>query len=235
MPSATPRFSVVLAAAGASRRFRAGRPDGPNKPFVSLAGRPLWSHAAGRFAARDDVAEIVMAVDPESIEDVARGEAEWLERLGVRLVGGGAERADSVANAVRALKSDADFIAVHDAARPLVSDGVIDAAFAGAAEVGAAAPGLPIVGTVKQVDDADRVTRTVDRTVLREVQTPQVARADWLREAFATVDLPGVTDEASLLERAGRPVLVTAGARANLKVTTREDLDFVNFLLSRNV
>lgn len=226
-------FAVVLAAAGASRRFRADRPDLPNKPFVRVGGRPLWSFSAERFASRGDVVEFVMAVTPGEAGRLAESEAAWLDRFRVRLVEGGSERAESVANAVAALRSDAEFVAVHDAARPLVDDALIGRVFARAIAHGAAIPAMPVVGTVKEIDGDGRIVRTVPRGPLREAQTPQAGRLAEVRRAFATVDLEDVTDEASLLERAGHRVEVVAGSRENLKVTTADDLAFVEFVLSR--
>jgi 2-C-methyl-D-erythritol 4-phosphate cytidylyltransferase len=224
-----PRFAVILPAAGRSARFGGEQ----KKPFVELAGRAVWLRAAERFAGRADVCQLVVVLSPEDLEPFRRRFAAELASLPVTLAPGGAERFESVANALAALAPEADFVAVHDAARPCVSPALIDAVFSRAVEVGAALLALPVADTVKRGDEAGLVRETVPRRGLWLAQTPQAARRDWLLDAYARRDRLGqtITDDAQLLEAAGYPVRLVAGSAANLKITTREDLALAEAIL----
>jgi len=179
---------------------------------------------------------------------------------GVKLVEGGrVDRWETVRNALAAVPEDATHIAVHDAARPATSARLIARLFEAAGTWDAVIPVVEVTGTVKRVDDATheadrdvddaladdilggdaghsaitarRVTETVDRTNLVEVQTPQVFAAALLRRAYAAADLDGVTDDASVVERLGEPVHVIEGDRRNIKVTSPEDIELVRAIL----
>jgi 2-C-methyl-D-erythritol 4-phosphate cytidylyltransferase len=145
----------------------------------------------------------------------------------VDVVAGGSARFESVANALRELRADVDFVAVHDAARPCVTPALIDAVFTRAAETGAALLAIPVADTIKRGDAAGRVTGTVDREGLWLAQTPQVFRRDWLTEAYARRESlgPSITDDARLVEAAGHAVYLVTGSATNLKITTPADLD----------
>jgi 2-C-methyl-D-erythritol 4-phosphate cytidylyltransferase len=144
----------------------------------------------------------------------------------IQLVNGGAERFESVANALALTTSEADFVAVHDAARPCLTAALIDAVFARAVETGAALLAVPVADTIKRDDGAGRVQATVARQGLWLAQTPQVFRRDWLIDAYARRSAFGsVTDDAQLVEAAGHAVHLVPGSNTNLKITTREDID----------
>jgi 2-C-methyl-D-erythritol 4-phosphate cytidylyltransferase len=142
----------------------------------------------------------------------------------VRVVAGGAERGDSVAAGLAALGPDVDVVLVHDAARALAPSELFDrVAAAVRAGAPAAVPGVPVVDTVKQVDEQGHVTATPPRATLRAIQTPQGFRRDVLERAHAVWS--EATDDAALVERLGLPVLVVDGDRRALKVTTADDLE----------
>ena len=211
----------MIAAAGSGERLGAGGP----KAFVSLAGRPLleWSLDTVRAAATVD--EIVVAAPP--------GEEDRIAELDVVAVAGGEHRSESVANALA--RCSGDIVVVHDAARPLVSSGLIDAvveelvAERDAAAVIAAAP---VTDTIKQATEEGQVERTLDRSGLWAVQTPQAFRAEALREALADPGaLADATDDAMLVESRGGRVLIHASSADNLKVTTPFDLRVAELLL----
>jgi 2-C-methyl-D-erythritol 4-phosphate cytidylyltransferase len=224
-----PRFAVVLPAAGRSSRFGSGE----DKVQALLAGRPVWRHAAGRFAGRPDVCQCVVVVAPDDREPFRRRFAADLAALCIDLAGGGAERFESVANALAVLAPEADFVAVHDAARPCVAPAWIDAVFARAAETGAALLAVPVADTVKRDDGQGRVAATVAREGLWLAQTPQVFRRDWLLDAYARRDAlgPAITDDAQLVEAAGHVVHLVPGSPRNLKITTRDDLALAEAVL----
>jgi 2-C-methyl-D-erythritol 4-phosphate cytidylyltransferase len=215
------KFAVILPAAGRSSRFHDKH---YKKPFAPLANRAVWLHAADRFSGRADVVQTILVIAPEDREEFFFRFASNVAIMGIEVVEGGAERVDSVAEGLARVKPDADFICVHDAARPLLTDAWIDKIFEVAARSGAAIFAIPIVGTLKRVDAQQRVQQTVDRSGLWEAQTPQVFRRELLLEAYAQRDDFPATDEAQLVERLGHPITVVPGSVLNLKITTKEDL-----------
>ena len=229
-----PTVAVVLPAAGSGSRL-----GGPvRKAYAQLCGVPLWRRSLALFTALPRVVRVVVVVAPGDVERFAAENADLLSREnrdGDRVVvtGGGAERVDSVANGLSRC-GDADLIAVHDAARPLAPRADLEAVFAKAAEAGAAVLCTPIASTVKRVRDGV-VLETVPRSDLWAAQTPQVARADLMRRAFAARhDDPAAapaTDEAELLERSGVSVAVVRGSARNFKITTPADFALAEALL----
>lgn len=223
-----PAFAVILPAAGKSSRFGGKE----KKPFTNLDGTAVWLRTANLFANRSDVVQTFLVISPEDRELVLRRYSANLMFLGVKLVDGGAERFDSVANALEQVKPEADFVAVHDAVRPCTPAAVIDAVFAAAVKQGAALPGLAVADTLKRVDNQMLVTQTVSRVGLWQAQTPQVFRKDWLIEAYAKRGTQkNVTDDAQLVEAAGHPVRVLPGSPFNLKITTSDDLKIASQFL----
>ena len=228
--------AVILPAAGASARYGASGGRG-KKVFADLAGKPVWQHALDLFARRPEVSHAYLVL---SNDDLAEFRARYGPVLlfaygNVEVVGGGAARADSVANALRLVPESVEFVAVHDAARPLTPPSVIDAAFAEASRGGAALVARRVADTLKRLDPATGTLTTVSREHLYAAQTPQVARREWLVEAYAArhkLDVP-VTDDAQLLEALGKPAGVVEGSAANFKITTADDLELAEALLRR--
>lgn len=192
---------------------------------MPLVGVPLLGHALrGALACADEVVVVVPAdwLEPaHAILDAVCG-PEWAAY--VTVVPGGAERGDSVAAGLQALGVDVGIVLVHDAARCLAPaelfDRVVTAIRSGAV---AAVPGTPVVDTIKQVDATGRVIGTPDRSSLRAIQTPQGFRRDVLERAHATSS--DATDDATLVERLGEPVIVIDGDPQAFKVTTADDLE----------
>jgi 2-C-methyl-D-erythritol 4-phosphate cytidylyltransferase len=223
------RFAVILPAAGRSSRFGGGE----KKPFAPLEGRAVWLRAADLFVTRPDVCQCVVVVAKEDQETFRARFGAEMARWKIRVADGGGERFESVANALSVLTAEADFVAVHDAARPCTPPALIDDVFARAAETGAALLAVPVSDTVKRDDGKGRVHATVPRQGLWLAQTPQVFRRDWLTEAYAGRHRLGrdLTDDAQLIEAAGHPVHLVAGSAANLKITTPEDLALAGAIL----
>ena len=147
---------------------------------------------------------------------------------------GGAERFESVANALAKVPADVPLVAVHDAVRPLVTGALVEAVLRAAEEHGAAMPAVPVADTLKQVDpETNRITGTVPRAGVWCAQTPQVFRREWLVEAYATRAAVGsaITDDAQLIEAIGHSVVVVSGATTNFKITTKEDLQLAEAVL----
>ncbi|HYW78971.1 MAG TPA: 2-C-methyl-D-erythritol 4-phosphate cytidylyltransferase, partial [Thermoguttaceae bacterium] len=143
--------------------------------------------------------------------------------LGIEVVDGGEERADSVAAGLQRVKDDVDFICVHDAARPCLVDAWIDKIFAAAEQTDAAIFATPVAGTLKRMGADNTIAETVDRQGLWEAQTPQVFRRELLLKAYAAREGFQGTDEAQMVERIGHPVTIVPGSPMNMKITTKED------------
>jgi 2-C-methyl-D-erythritol 4-phosphate cytidylyltransferase len=215
-----PNFAVILAAAGKSSRFN---DKNYKKPFAPLAGRPVWLHSAEKFLARKDVPQLVLVISAEDREYFMSKFGANVAILGVDVVDGGAERADSIQKALELVKPEIEFVAVHDAARPCIVDEWISEIFSVAAKTGAAIPAIPVGGTVKRVSGGT-IVETVPRDGLWEAQTPQVFRRELLLKAYAQRAGFKATDDAQLVERLGHKVSIVPGSPINLKITTREDL-----------
>ena len=216
------QVTVLFLAAGRGRRFGGEVP----KQYRRANGTPLVTIAL-RSLAREPRFTAVQPVLARG--DVMFAECVQGERFPFTLlppVEGGEERAISMAKGLSALPEDVEWVAVQDAARPFPSPRLLRNVLDAACEHGAAVPGVPVHDTIKRVDEAGRVVRTLERSSLRAVQTPQVARRSWLDEAVHAERerLHLHTDDASLLEAAGFPVWVSEGDVNNRKITTPEDL-----------
>lgn len=223
------KFAVILPAAGTSSRFR----DKEKKPFATLDGRAVWLRSAELFITRDDVCQCLIVVAPADQELFRRRYGANLAFMDVKIVDGGAERFDSIANALEKIKPEAEFVAIHDAVRPCLTEELINAVFAQAARTGAALLAVSVADTLKQVDANKQIKATVSRQGLWQAQTPQVFRRDWLLEAYANRGKLGkeITDDAQLLEAAGHPVHVVESAATNIKITTKADLILAEAIL----
>jgi 2-C-methyl-D-erythritol 4-phosphate cytidylyltransferase len=223
------KFAVILPAAGRSSRFR----DKEKKPFATLDGRAVWLRSAELFVTRDDVCQCLIVVAPDDQELFRRRYGANLAFMNVQIANGGTERFESVANALALVKPEADFVAVHDAVRPCVTEEQINAVFAQAEKTGAALLAVPVPDTVKRVDAQQRVQGTLPRQGLWLAQTPQVFRREWLVAAYANRGQLGkdVTDDAQLVEATGHPVHVVEGSLGNLKITTKGDLHLAEAVL----
>jgi 2-C-methyl-D-erythritol 4-phosphate cytidylyltransferase len=219
-------LGVVLPAAGTSSRFGAQR----SKLVQALCGKPVIAHTLAVFLARGDVRQVVIAAGDDS--DVAQEQdPAWRELLRdprVRRVAGGVTRAHSVLEALRAMDQNIEWVAIHDAARPLISHRLIDRTLDLAQQHGAAVPALPVALTIKRAIGPlpARVECTVPRQQLWAMQTPQIARRRDLLDAFACCPIPlnQVTDDVQLIELAGGQVWLTPGEERNLKITTQLDM-----------
>lgn len=221
-------FAVILPAAGQSRRFH---DKAYKKPFAPLAGRAVWLHSAERFMNRSDVKQVIVAIAAEDRELFDLKFGANIAILGVQVVEGGEHRTDSVQRALERVKSEIDFVAIHDAARPCLADVWIDAVFEAAIRDGAAILGAPVNATLKRVDAKKQITATIDRASLWEAQTPQVFRRELIIEAYAKRGRDPVTDDAQLVERLGRPVTIVPCSPLNLKITSRDDLKLAEQVL----
>lgn len=207
------------------------------KQFMEVAGRPLLVHAIIPFEAHPEVASVTVVLPSADME-------EWQSVLPVRwgldkvkgVCAGGASRRESVRAGLEASglsAGDAEtLVAVHDAARPLLTARLLDALLRAAGEEGAAVPSLRVADTVVR-EEAGTAGEVVDRSGLRRVQTPQVFRADWLAQAHREWDgEEEATDDAQMVRALGHPVRLVEGDPMNLKVTTSRDLEMVRRCLA---
>jgi 2-C-methyl-D-erythritol 4-phosphate cytidylyltransferase/2-C-methyl-D-erythritol 2,4-cyclodiphosphate synthase len=224
-----PRLAVIVVAAGSGTRLKGGAP----KAFVGIDDRSILHHALrGVFAATS--AQVVVVV-PEGYEGEALTDARDAagDRVDlVTVVVGGASRQESVAAGLGALWADVETVLVHDAARALTPPAVFDRVVA-AVDAGAAAviPVLPVVDTIKRVDDQGRVVAPVDRSELAAAQTPQGFRRTVLETALASAGADH-TDDAAVVAAAGHSVVTVEGHAVAFKITTGPDLDRARALLT---
>jgi 2-C-methyl-D-erythritol 4-phosphate cytidylyltransferase len=226
-----PDVGAVVAAAGRGSRLGAGR----NKVFLTLRGKPILLWAVGALAESSLIGEIVVAVAPGEEEECRRLLEEYRLSKVEAVVAGGPTRQESVRKALGCLSKEFALVAVHDGARPFVSEGLLAALVACAARRGAAIPGVPVKDTVKLLGEGEsKVWQTLPRERLVAAQTPQVFRRELLEAAHQKAAQEGFTgtDDAALVERLGHPVWVVEGDYRNLKITTREDLQLAEFYCS---
>ncbi len=231
MPQPMSDFAVIIPAAGSSSRFGGT----VNKLLQTLGDRPVLAWTLSRFAPRADVREIIVACnDADSVGNCAN----WLDpslRDKVRISPGGTCRSDSVRVALLATSPDIEWVAVHDAARPLAPREMIDRTFAAALQYGAAATALAAHLTIKQAFAPlpAKVLRTLPRRELWAMQTPQAMRRRDLLEAYSACKIPleEITDDVQLLELAGKNVYLVQGDEKNLKITTALDLQIARILM----
>lgn len=215
---------VVIVAGGQGVRMGADRP----KQFLEIGGKPILRHTIERFLAFDPAFEVIVVLPSAQKEwwrDYCR-QSGFLERYSI--VSGGITRFHSVQNALRYVGNEG-LVAVHDGVRPLVSRPLLERIFAAAEEAPAVIPAVPVVESVRKVEEEASVPVSRDGLVL--VQTPQVFAAEVLRKAYDQPFSPSFTDDASVVEASGVRVHVVPGDRMNLKITTPEDLQYAEGLV----
>lgn len=222
-----PRCAALVAAAGSASRM-----GGVDKQLTELDGVPVLVRTLLALENARRVDTIVVAAREDQLVEISRLCREYGITKCAKVVRGGENRVHSVLLA--ALETgDAELLAVQDGARPLTTPQLIDEVIALAERCGAAAPAVPVKDTVKQVRSDGAVERTLDRSALRAVQTPQVFQADLLKAALQSALESGaaVTDDCGAVERLGKTVYLTEGDETNLKITTPADLILAEALL----
>jgi 2-C-methyl-D-erythritol 4-phosphate cytidylyltransferase len=221
--------SAIIVAAGKGTRM------GPklDKLFLQLNGCPVVAHTWRRFDESRDISEIIMVVRDgmqDAFTDLAQKHG-FNKKF--QLVSGGKERQDSVWNGLEALSPDTRIVAIQDAARPCTSSALISATIQAAREMGAAVAAQPVIDTIKESSDGKFIQRTIDRSRLWAVQTPQTFQVEIIRRALSEVRRKGlpVTDDTAACELIGQPVKLVHSAEPNPKITRPEDLPYVELLL----
>ncbi len=219
-------LTAIIVAGGSSRRM--GFID---KTFALLAGRPVIAHSLAAFEEAECIDEIIIVGRSDRLEELRALSASGKVR---EVLAGGEHRQDSVAEGLKRLPRRARYVAVHDAARPLVTSADITRTFRTAEEHGAAALAAAVTDTLKRATEAGVVSGSVDRERLYAMQTPQIFARDLLEEAYAAVaaDQLSITDEVSAVERLGRDVVLVANENPNFKITFPHDLALAELVLA---
>jgi 2-C-methyl-D-erythritol 4-phosphate cytidylyltransferase len=220
-------LSAVVVAAGSSQRM------GFDKLLTPLGGRPLLLHTLERLQRAGAPEEIILVIRPGSGAEMEAAIAPLRDQGAIRLVDGGARRQDSVQAGLKAVSDSSEYVMVHDAARPFITKELIDVVLAAARLSDAAVCGAPCSDSLKEVGEDGLVVRTLNRSRLWTVQTPQIFRTKLLRDAYQAALKNGAifTDDTAVVENMGHPVRIVLYNGINLKVTTPADWSLAEALL----
>lgn len=226
--SRSPKTSAILVAGGIGSRMQSHEP----KQFLTLKDKAIVRYSFDLFMQSPEIDEVIVVCNPAY-------EAQFPlvdHKKAVRFAMPGDRRQDSVFNGLKATLPETELILIHDSARPFIDRHLIQKVLAAGNEWGAATLGLPVKFTVKMTDSSHFVSNTLDRSLLWEIQTPQVVKREILEEGFRVAIDKGitVTDDVSLAELIGAQVKLVEGCQTNIKITVPADLDFANHLLSIN-
>lgn len=225
------KFAAVLPAGGLGKRMGGNVP----KQLMQIKGKSVYRYCLDTFLKMDEIAEVVMAVPADwksHFEDELFRNSDTAlsakQTAKMKIVIGGAERWQSVQNGVNALGSSAEYVLVHDVARPFISENIIREVCGTLIEKGSCLVAKPAIDTIKIAADG-KVESTIDRNKVWLAQTPQAARIDLLKKLYARIEAEPLnfvpTDEASILEFFGEPVYIVTGESRNDKLTTPEDFE----------
>ncbi|CAM3839776.1 2-C-methyl-D-erythritol 4-phosphate cytidylyltransferase [Aeromicrobium ponti] len=222
-------YQVILPAAGQGKRMGAGK----NKLLLVIGEIPVFIHTLRVFENDSECTGIYLAINPQDEEEMRVLLKEHNITKVIEMVPGGEERQHSVYNAVKAVAGEG-IVLVHDAARPFISQDLLRPLVKMAEEKGAAVLAVPLKDTVKKAD-GNLITETLERSCLWAVQTPQAFRIPVLLEAHQKAEVERFlgTDDASLVERLGKEVVIVEGSYDNIKLTTPEDLYFAEAIIKK--
>ncbi len=234
------RVIAIVPAAGLGTRFDASR----RKTFVEIRGIPLLVCTLKRLHREESITEIIPVMREEDIEKGLEMVNEYRLRKIRRIAPGGEERQDSIYNALRLIERPGDdsfdlqniTVLIHDGVRPFIPEGMIENLLDNVSETGGVIPGIRVKDTIKEVSDEGIVVSTLDRERVRAVQTPQAFLFGTIKPAYDRAFSEGcyATDDAALVERAGGKIRIIEGSPFNIKITTMEDLDMVQYVLGRD-
>jgi 2-C-methyl-D-erythritol 4-phosphate cytidylyltransferase len=224
-------LSAIIVAAGSSRRM------GFNKLFAAIAGKPVIAHTIRAFERASSVTEIIVVACEDRHDEIRKIAADERFKKVRSIIAGGEHRQDSVRAGLDRLSADAKYVAVHDAARPLITPEQIERVFEQCQTHGAAALAEPINDTIKRVDVDLVIIDSVERHQLYAMQTPQIFKRGLIEEAYCAVytEKVSVTDEISAVERLGRKVSLVLNDDFNFKITYPRDLPLAEFVLNQQM
>ena len=219
--------AAILVAAGKGVRM------GADKLWLEIAGRPVIAHAWQKFNDAKCVDEIILVVRDGMQKNLLELAGKFHFQKSFRLVTGGSERQDSVWNGLEALSPQTEIVAIQDAARPCTSEALISATIEAARETGAAVAAQAVTDTIKESGDGKTISRTLDRSKLWSVQTPQTFRVEIIRRAISVARQKNLvfTDDTAACELIGQPVRLVSSATPNPKITVPGDLPLIETLL----
>jgi len=222
--------SAIIVAAGRGTRMGAN----VDKLWLEVAGRPVIAHTWGKFNAAGNIDEIILVVRDGMQPHFTELAQQFHFQKKFQLVPGGKERQDSVGNGLAAVAAATEIVVIQDAARPCTTEALIAATIQAARETGAAVAAQPVTDTLKETADGRLILRTVDRSKLWAVQTPQTFRVEVIRRALAAAREKNLqlTDDTAACELIGQPVRLVKSTTPNPKVTVPADLPFIESLLS---
>jgi len=224
-------LSAIILAAGRGRRLNTSVP----KPLVKIGNLPVIVYSLRVLSSHPDIDEIIVVVNASNQQAISKALRKYSFKKIKAFVLGGARRQDSVANGLKAVSSNSDWVLIHDSARPFIDRESITKVIAAAKKTGAAILGVPVKATIKRVKAGLLVDQTVNRANLWEIQTPQVFKKELIVGAYKKYSRGDVTDDASLVEKLGKNVRVVLGSDENIKITTRVDLLFAGEIARRHL
>jgi 2-C-methyl-D-erythritol 4-phosphate cytidylyltransferase len=220
--------AAILVAGGSGTRL-----GGPiSKQYLPLGGRPVLMHTLEIFHAADPNMDLILVIPQGDFEYWQKLKLEYQFELPHRLVAGGKSRFQSVRNGILALESDTDLVAIHDGVRPFVQIEVIQESFLQAEKTGSGVAVISLKDSIRKVTDEGK-SFSKERQYYRLVQTPQTFQVEKIKKAFSAGEIPQFTDDATVYEHQGWQVTLIPGNPENIKITTPEDLEYAEFLISR--
>lgn len=220
----------IIVAAGRSRRF------GEDKLLINLKGQPIVYYSIKKIDLIEKISRLILVVREEMVDNFGKMLSKWDIKKPIKIVVGGEERQNSVHNALRSIDFLCNYVLIHDAARPFVSlskvKSLIDFCLKNRVS---AVLGIPIKDTVKEISENKEVIKTLDRNKLWLIQTPQMFPYEIIMKAYDKAMRDGFvgTDDAVLVERISVPVYVVDGDPLNIKITTKEDLIWIEGISQR--
>ena len=219
--------SAIVPAAGLGLRLNRNLP----KPLISFNKKPIFIYALSTLSRHPSIKEIILVVSSSTLRSTKYYIKKYRIKKIKELVIGGHRRRDSVQNGLNRVSTKADLVLIHDAVRPFIDLNMISRIIREAKKTGAAILGVPVKSTVKEITAKGRVIKTLRRERLFEIQTPQVFKRNLIINAYKRFPNLGAVDDAFLVERLGRQVVVVIGSYFNIKITTPEDLVFARSIL----
>jgi 2-C-methyl-D-erythritol 4-phosphate cytidylyltransferase len=218
------RVAAIIVAAGSGERF-----GDPAKVLTSIGGKPMLLYSLETLKAIEQIAQVIVVAGAHTSDDV-RALVNQSGTQNATVCQGGAARQDSVRAGLESVGDDIEFVLVHDGARPFADVNLMCRVMSAAFESGAAVPAISPADTLYSVDEQNKACGVVDRRLVRLIQTPQVARRDWLTRALG--DSSAFTDEGSALIASGYPVTVVVGNLTNIKITYSADVRVAEAMVS---
>ena len=220
--------TAILLAAGKGLRFKSR----VSKPLIKLGARPLIIYSLEALSSNPDIKEILVVVNAVNEKGIAAVLKNHSVKKVTRIVKGGLRRQDSLGNALKFADNRSKLILIHDAARPFISRKIISDVIKAAHKSSASVSAVPVKATIKE-GVGGVVKKTLNRDLLWEIQTPQVFNKDLIIEAYRRFGKNNVTDDASLVEKMGKKVILVTGSYFNIKITTPEDMIFAQTIIKK--